>query len=279
MAKLTRKKSGMVFELPHGVTAFGRRSTNEIQINETRVSRSHCKIEGPEGGWMLSDLESKLGTFVNGRRVAQHRLLSGDQVRVGSEVFVFEDPDQAPVAKPVAVPQVRPLSETAAEKLIPQAVAEPVLIESPGRQRVRRAIIGLLLAAVVALAVAALLRYRRETPEKAVRKAAEMLCARQGDELWTLLARGTRRAINKDDFRYKIDDVPNELLLAITETLEVGRPERNDGRTIVPVKITVNDKARRGGVVLASEDGELRIASAWIEDAQELKLPAALAKE
>lgn len=59
------------------------------------VSKEHCHIELEGDGYVLKDLGSLNGTFVNGERVNQHRLAPGDEITIGSTRIVFEPPDRA----------------------------------------------------------------------------------------------------------------------------------------------------------------------------------------
>ena len=65
------------------VITFGRRSETDIRIPAPGVSRLHAAIVVQENFYILQDRESKLGTFVNGERVAEHRLSHGDRIRLG----------------------------------------------------------------------------------------------------------------------------------------------------------------------------------------------------
>lgn len=69
---------------------IGRSPEATIMIEEPSVSRRHARIvRTAEGGFVVEDLGSRNGTFVNGRRVAAHPLGYGDKIRIGPEV-VFE---------------------------------------------------------------------------------------------------------------------------------------------------------------------------------------------
>ena len=59
---------GLSFELKHGRTyTVGRSPENDIQIRDKNVSRYHLKIQRKEGKYFITDLNSKNGTFTNGR--------------------------------------------------------------------------------------------------------------------------------------------------------------------------------------------------------------------
>ena len=81
---------GRRFELPDSTTLVGRDS-RQLPLTDNTVSRRHCElVPGEDGEWMLRDLGSSNGTYVNGGRVAKvHALKLGDQVRVGRTIMVF----------------------------------------------------------------------------------------------------------------------------------------------------------------------------------------------
>ena len=77
---------------------LGRRTESDIQVTGVGVSRHHAEIAAGTGGFLLRDLDSKFGTFVNGKRTAECILAHGDQIRLGEShdtkiVFLLEDDD------------------------------------------------------------------------------------------------------------------------------------------------------------------------------------------
>lgn len=81
--------AGHQFKLgPQGL-AIGRGRSNDVQLEETTVSRHHVVIRPARGRWFLQDQGSMAGTFVNGRRVSATGLQDGDRIRVGSTEFEF----------------------------------------------------------------------------------------------------------------------------------------------------------------------------------------------
>lgn len=85
---------GVRFELKGPVLGLGRDSSNAIQLHDNEVSRQHAELRLIDDAYTICDLNSSNGTFVNGRRIRQHRLHSGDQVQVGSTLMLFTGPSQ-----------------------------------------------------------------------------------------------------------------------------------------------------------------------------------------
>ena len=83
------------FELEDGMMGLGRDSSNLIQVHDTEVSRRHAEIRREGDAYTVVDLGSSNGTFVNGERVEQHELASGDRLQVGSTLMLFTDPGDA----------------------------------------------------------------------------------------------------------------------------------------------------------------------------------------
>ncbi len=78
--------------LPHNT--LGRHPNNTVQILDRIVSKEHCHIDLVDGRWMLRDLGSLNGSFVNGERITERVLSPGDEISIGSTRIVF-DPDGA----------------------------------------------------------------------------------------------------------------------------------------------------------------------------------------
>jgi len=70
--------------------SIGRDSSNSIRLDDRSVSPNHCRITLDSERFLLTDLESDSGTFVNGIPVKQRVLAPGDQIAVGNSLFLFE---------------------------------------------------------------------------------------------------------------------------------------------------------------------------------------------
>lgn len=80
---------GRRFELPDAPAAIGRDS-RQIPLTDTTTSRRHADLIPTDGEWILHDLGSSNGTYINGIRVNNKQTLKlGDQIRVGRSLLVF----------------------------------------------------------------------------------------------------------------------------------------------------------------------------------------------
>src|SRR5439155_15649626 len=69
---------------------IGRASGNDLVLKDLNVSRTHAAIVRQADGVFVLDEGGKNGTFVNDRRIAgPTRLSSGDRVRLGSTLLIF----------------------------------------------------------------------------------------------------------------------------------------------------------------------------------------------
>lgn len=75
--------------------ALGRADTNNVVVTDPTVSKLHAVLVRYPSGWCVRDLGSSNGTFVNGEQVvAEHRVGSGDEIRLGSSRLVFRTQDE-----------------------------------------------------------------------------------------------------------------------------------------------------------------------------------------
>jgi len=90
---------------------LGRHPGNTIQLLDRIVSKEHCVIEQRGTGYVLRDLGSLNGTFVNAERVVGERMLRhGDEIALGSTHARFDDGSGVPVAPPVAAGAPAPMA-------------------------------------------------------------------------------------------------------------------------------------------------------------------------
>ncbi len=78
---------------------IGRDLSNAISIADASVSRRHSALRNESGAFTIRDLDSLNGTFVNGVPVKERQLRHGDQIQIGSSLFLFllrDRPEEAP---------------------------------------------------------------------------------------------------------------------------------------------------------------------------------------
>jgi len=81
---------GKRFEVPDHEPQLIGRSSEALPLTDTTVSRRHAELTPDDGIWLIRDLASQNGTWVNGVRIAERtRLRPGDQIRTGATLFVF----------------------------------------------------------------------------------------------------------------------------------------------------------------------------------------------
>ncbi len=103
------------FTLEGDEVQVGKLKDMPICLEETTVSRRHCRLVSTRKGWEIFDCESTNGTFVNGRRI-QHKLLKpGDEIALGRarlRYLVESTPRQYQDDMDQKISMVLPLSET-----------------------------------------------------------------------------------------------------------------------------------------------------------------------
>ncbi|MBN1119882.1 MAG: FHA domain-containing protein [Anaerolineae bacterium] len=82
---------GRIYKLTRPFITMGRSATRDIVIPDPRVSRHHAVLRQYSESYILSDVGSTNGTFVNGLRIADtHILQHGDTIRMGTITLLFQ---------------------------------------------------------------------------------------------------------------------------------------------------------------------------------------------
>ncbi len=135
------------------VNSLGRHPNNSIQLLDRIVSKEHCFVELRGNRWVLRDLGSLNGTYINDQRVAGESFLShGDQIALGNTRAVFHDvaavpPPSAALSAQVALvtkPVARHVPPIGAPPRAPPLPAGPAVAAPTERplQSVRNVTIG-----------------------------------------------------------------------------------------------------------------------------------------
>lgn len=112
MAKLILKYEQNILKevnLPQATFSIGRLPGNMLQIDNLAVSGHHAKIYWEQDHYVVEDLGSLNGTYVNNQRVGKAALKSGDVMTIGKHLVQFKDEVQTP---PVAEPKEQAGPET-----------------------------------------------------------------------------------------------------------------------------------------------------------------------
>lgn len=104
------RKPVRVVDLDQPVVRIGRGESMDLVIDNVSVSRRQAEIRDEAGSWVVRDLGSSNGTFVNGERLTgDHVLRPGDEISFGKFSVFFEKAFAEPVA--AEAPGARPAAE------------------------------------------------------------------------------------------------------------------------------------------------------------------------
>src|SRR4051794_21661918 len=113
--------------LGDGVTTVGRQDECQLRIKSSQVSRKHCEIFEKKGLLLVKDLGSSNGTFVNGKRIQEQRVLEpGDELTIGQVKLKVAKAGEAP--PPTKKPVMKP-GDTAVVEAITAEVDDEFEIE------------------------------------------------------------------------------------------------------------------------------------------------------
>lgn len=142
----TGPNPGKSFELTKNELYIGRDINNDIVVNDSEISRKHARLVMQAGGYVLEDLGSTNGTFVNGQRLmGPHVVKPGELIMLGENVSLAVEagydadatmmasappaPTYAapppPRQEPAAQAQQSPLPRPMYTGQVPQGPAEP----------------------------------------------------------------------------------------------------------------------------------------------------------
>lgn len=96
-----KNKSLAEYQFQKGVSlTIGRRRTNDVVIEDAAVSGHHAKIDSLGEGFVLIDLQSKNGSFVNEQLIHSHWLKHEDVISIGGHELVFHYPENEQTRPP-----------------------------------------------------------------------------------------------------------------------------------------------------------------------------------
>jgi len=74
------------------VLTIGRSPHSDLFLDDVTVSRHHARVIRDENGYLVEDLNSLNGTYINRKRIERHRLSHGDELQIGKFKLAFHEP-------------------------------------------------------------------------------------------------------------------------------------------------------------------------------------------
>jgi hypothetical protein len=131
MAKFTVFFNGEcinTYEMEEPVISIGRLPENAISIANMGVSRRHTKIEeDADRRYVISDLNSLNGTYVNGKRIKKVNLNHGDKIAIGKYTILYEDSDRVEYTDPIENPVTNYNSDSEEMNVSPTVVNQQIV--------------------------------------------------------------------------------------------------------------------------------------------------------
>jgi pSer/pThr/pTyr-binding forkhead associated (FHA) protein len=116
---------GVTFPLEGDQLTIGRDASNGVAINDAEVSRKHSRLSFQGGKYVLEDLGSTNGTFINGQRLSGPAVLKpGDVVSLGEQIVLMYDSVNLDPGATMASPRK-------AARVDPPRAAQPVMASAP----------------------------------------------------------------------------------------------------------------------------------------------------
>ena len=124
LAAISGKMKGAVFTIDEDALVIGRETAANLCLADASVSRRHSKIEKKDDGFVITDLESLNGTFVNNVPIRSRLLEHGDRVRIGDSQFLFltHDGDVPSKSSEVTLDEAKVLTGPTVQVRLDQAV-------------------------------------------------------------------------------------------------------------------------------------------------------------
>lgn len=121
----------------------GRRSDNDIVIDDPTVSGRHCRISLQGGVYFVEDLGSTNGTYVNGKRIQRAGLHPGDAVGVAKHVLTLLEDGLEPYARAAAAAPAAPPAAAPTDPALDGEAGKPCPVSGPvGWLRVIKGAVG-----------------------------------------------------------------------------------------------------------------------------------------
>jgi pSer/pThr/pTyr-binding forkhead associated (FHA) protein len=128
---------GVTFPLEGDQLIIGRDASNSIAINDAEISRKHSRLSFQGGKYVIEDLGSTNGTFVNGQRLAGPVVLKpGDVVSLGEQIVLMYDAINMDPGATIASPRAARMTPPPIQQqpIAPVQMATPVYSSAPAKK-------------------------------------------------------------------------------------------------------------------------------------------------
>jgi ABC-type multidrug transport system ATPase subunit/pSer/pThr/pTyr-binding forkhead associated (FHA) protein len=113
-APTIRGMAAEVIKLEGKRLTFGRAPNRDVVLPDSMISRRQAVLDYENGSYYLSDVQSQIGTYVNGKSIIRVKLEKGDRIQLGPYLYRFEDDQLTRVRQPASLDVVAiGLSKTA----------------------------------------------------------------------------------------------------------------------------------------------------------------------
>ena len=111
---------------------IGRKASNNVPIENLAVSGHHAKIDSVGEGFLLTDLQSKNGSFVNKELVSSHWLKEGDNILIGKHtlIFTYDEGEKKPDEDTASMDQTMVMDTDKYRDMLAQAIPKAAKAEA-----------------------------------------------------------------------------------------------------------------------------------------------------
>lgn len=240
MAKLYLKFDHSVLRevpLTQAAATIGRLPDNTVQIDNLAVSGHHARIFWNEGHYVIEDLGSLNGTYVNSKRVNQATLIHGDQVLIGKHVVEFKN--EGSIALGASVPKAGPAApQLDATVVLDTRKAQGMIVEKGVPAPAARSVTGEAVPAKERIGMLDVLEGKTDQPKYVL--TGKMTMIGKSDmatiKLKGMFAPTTAALISKREGRYFIAPSEDKIKLKINGEESPHQRELNPGDVIEVAK-------------------------------------------
>lgn len=90
LVDLDGRQKGRDFRIEEGKVTLGAATGCQICLDNSFASEQHASLRYADSEYVLTDLDSTNGTFVNGKRISRIALKDGDRIKIGETTYIFK---------------------------------------------------------------------------------------------------------------------------------------------------------------------------------------------